>query len=66
MTAILRCIHCGNFYNRGINGTVSGCDTCEGNIRNPIDHTIINDKIILDLAPLMSNDEDPMTDMEKA
>jgi protein-arginine kinase activator protein McsA len=48
------CQHCESNYIIGITGTVMGCDQCLKVTRNPIDHTIIDD------------DEDTLTDMEKA
>jgi len=36
------CPHCLCEYILGIYGTVNGCDTCEGIVRNPIDGSIIN------------------------
>ncbi len=45
---------CGRGYILGMNGTVDGCDECQGVIRNPLDHTIIDEP------------EDSLTDMEKA
>lgn len=47
------CPHCEHKYILGKNGTVDGCDECLSIVRNPLDNTIIDD-------------EDTLTDMEKA
>jgi PHP family Zn ribbon phosphoesterase len=36
------CPHCSNEYTLGVNGVDSGCDECEGIVRNPVDNSIIN------------------------
>jgi len=38
---IYTCPHCGEAYILGVNGIESGCDACEGVVRNPIDNTIV-------------------------
>lgn len=42
---IRTCPHCMEEYTLGIDGTVNGCDECEGIVRNPVDNTIINFEI---------------------
>lgn len=42
-TAQLTCPSCSDEYTLGVNGTINGCDRCEGITRNPIDHSIIPD-----------------------
>lgn len=39
----MTCPSCKDTYTLGVNGTVHGCDRCEGVIRNPVDHSIIDD-----------------------
>lgn len=56
--AVLLCQHCGAAYVLGVRGTVMGCDSCEGVLRNPLDGTIIE--------CVFNEFEDSMTDMEKA
>jgi hypothetical protein len=51
------CPHCEKKYRLGINGTVEGCDVCLSIIRNPLDNTIIE---------TINEEEDALTDMEKA
>jgi hypothetical protein len=34
---------CGKRYQLGVDGTVHGCDACEGITRNPVDGTIIKE-----------------------
>ncbi len=46
------CPYCEQKYKLGFDGTVEGCDVCLNIIRNPQDHSII--------------EEDALTDMEKA
>lgn len=43
MTMIYICPHCESPYALGENGTIEGCDVCLKIIRNPIDHTIIEE-----------------------
>lgn len=38
---VRKCGHCGHEYTIGINGVESGCDECEGIVRNPRDGSII-------------------------
>lgn len=57
----MKCPFCGRAYELGKTGTVDGCDECLGVVRNPIDHTIIED----DYAYLFA-DEDELTEPEKA
>ena len=49
---IVICQHCERSYTVGVNGTVTGCDECEGIQRNFVGQII--------------DDEDALTDMEKA
>jgi hypothetical protein len=55
-----RCPHCRKVYTIGLDGTIDGCDECEGIARNPKDGTIINGE----LSALFEDDE--LTDMEKS
>lgn len=50
---IMKCPHCEQEYQLGISGTVDGCDPCLNILRNPIDHTIINESKATD--PLMQD-----------
>lgn len=59
MSVQMICPTCKRKYILGIDGTVNGCDECWGIVRNPIDHTIVNDEINDEL-------EDQLTDMEKS
>jgi hypothetical protein len=54
------CQNCGQRYILGMSGTVLGCDSCLLIIRNPVDHTII------DTWNGTPDEEDSLTDMEKA
>lgn len=56
------CVDCGDNYIIGKTGTVMGCDKCKRVTRNKFDGTIINDEALRTYA----EDEDPLTDMEKA
>jgi hypothetical protein len=56
------CQHCENNYVIGRTGTVEGCDKCLKISRNKLDGTIINDNIFR----TYTEDEDTLTDMEKA
>lgn len=38
-----KCPYCRRVYILGLDGTVDGCDQCEGVVRNPLDHTIIKE-----------------------
>jgi hypothetical protein len=58
------CPHCGQRYTLGKNGTVEGCDECEGIIRNHLDNSIIFDPETGVIYP--DDEEDTLTDMEKA
>jgi hypothetical protein len=40
---VLVCPFCWQDYFLGLNGTVDGCDPCLTVIRNPVDHTIIEE-----------------------
>jgi len=61
MTAI--CPFCLHRYIIGVNGIVDGCDVCTGTVRNPIDNTIV----YMDFSNVFADDdEDTLTDMEKA
>lgn len=62
----LTCPHCQKKYTLGVDGIVHGCDVCLAVIRNPIDHTVIEDDFSNLFPEDELTDEDAMTDMEKA
>jgi hypothetical protein len=41
---IMICPHCLHPYVLGITGTVDGCDECMSIVRNPLDHTVIEEE----------------------
>ena len=45
----LVCEHCFCHYVLGLTGDFNGCDTCEGNERNPVDHSIIGKTPLVEL-----------------
>lgn len=47
------CPYCEHKYKLGFDGTTEGCDVCLNIVRNPIDHSILEEV-------------DTLTDMEKA
>jgi hypothetical protein len=53
------CPHCLKPYTLGVDGVVDGCDDCMAIVRNPVDHTVVEE----DYSEVF---EDTLTDMEKA
>lgn len=45
----LVCQNCFNHYVLGLTGDVNGCDVCEGNERNSVDHSIIGKTPLVEL-----------------
>lgn len=52
------CPHCGKPYTLGVDGVVDGCDECMAIVRNPLDHTVVEE----DFSTMF---EDDMTGAEK-
>ena len=60
----IKCPSCESMYVLGKTGTVDGCYECQGIIRNPRDGSIVEPHYLS--ALFAEDDDDTMTDMEKA
>ncbi|MBI5950182.1 MAG: hypothetical protein HY865_00880 [Chloroflexi bacterium] len=47
------CPHCLKPYTLGVDGVEEGCDTCMAIVRNPLDHSIVQD----DFSKIFADDD---------